>query len=51
VLALLEAPVFRVARMFLRLDPATRLLVINTEGATDPEGYRRVVEEYDSGLR
>ena len=40
-----------VQRSFLRLGPATRLLVINTEGATDPEGYRRVVEEYDSGLR
>lgn len=51
ILALLEAPVFRVARQFLRLGPATRLLVLNTEGATDPEGYRRVVEEYDSGLR
>ena len=51
VLALLEAPEFRVALEFLHLGPATRLLVINTEGATDPEGYRRVVEEDDSALR
>ncbi len=51
VLALLEAPCFRGALEFLRLGPATRLLVINTEGATDPEGYRRVVEADDSGLR
>jgi diaminopropionate ammonia-lyase len=51
VLALLEAPEFRVALGFLHLGPATRLLVINTEGATDPEGYRQVVEEDDSALR
>lgn len=51
VLALLEAPGFRFALEFLRLGPATRLLVLNTEGATDPDGYRRVVGEDDSGLR
>lgn len=51
VLALLEAPGLGSAREFLRLGPDTRLLVLNTEGATDPEGYRRVVEGDDSGLR
>jgi diaminopropionate ammonia-lyase len=50
LLALLEAPELRFALEFLRLGRATRLLVINTEGATDPEGYRRVVEADDSGL-
>jgi len=51
VLALLQAPELRGARDFLRLGPGTRLLVINSEGATDPAGYRRVVEGDDSGLR
>ncbi len=51
VLALLRAPGLRFALEFLRLGPATRLLVINTEGATDPDGYRRVVAGEDSGLR
>ncbi len=50
VLALHEAPELREAREFLGLGPSTRLLVINTEGATDPEGYRRVVGAADSGL-
>jgi diaminopropionate ammonia-lyase len=45
LLALLEAPELALARRFLRLDPATTVLVINTEGATDPEGYRRIVGE------
>jgi diaminopropionate ammonia-lyase len=51
VLALLEVPELRSARQFAHLGPATRLLVINTEGATDPDGYRRVVEGDDPGLR
>lgn len=28
----------------LRLTPDTRILLFNTEGATDPEGYARIVE-------
>jgi diaminopropionate ammonia-lyase len=43
LLALLEAPELAEARRFLRLGPDSRILVINTEGATDPEGYRRIV--------
>lgn len=50
ILALLEAPELREARDFLGLGPSTRLLVINSEGATDPDGYRRVVGAVDSGL-
>jgi diaminopropionate ammonia-lyase len=50
VLALLQAPELREARDFLGLGPSTRLLVINSEGATDPDGYRRVVGAADSGL-
>jgi len=45
LLALLEAPELAAARGFLHLGPASRVLLINTEGATDPEGYRRVVGE------
>ena len=45
LLALLEAPELQAARRFLRLGPTTRVLLINTEGATDPVGYRRVVGE------
>lgn len=43
VLALLDHPRLYAARNFLGLGPALRVLVINTEGATDPEGYARVV--------
>jgi diaminopropionate ammonia-lyase len=43
LLALLAEPEFRLAREFLELGPGRRVLVINTEGATDPAGYRRVV--------
>jgi diaminopropionate ammonia-lyase len=50
ILALLEAPELRLARDFLKLGPSTRLLVIASEGATDPDGYRRVVGDADSGL-
>jgi len=45
LLALLEAPELHAAREFLRLSAATRVLLINTEGATDPVGYRSVVGE------
>ncbi|HEV8600608.1 MAG TPA: diaminopropionate ammonia-lyase [Gemmatimonadales bacterium] len=43
LLAILAAPELAAARDFLRLGPASRVLLINTEGATDPAGYRRVV--------
>ena len=43
LLALLESPELSEAARFLALGPRTHVLVINTEGATDPEGYRRVV--------
>ncbi|MBL8215059.1 MAG: diaminopropionate ammonia-lyase [Bryobacterales bacterium] len=42
-LALWEAPEFAPAREQMGLTEQTPVLVINTEGATDPEGYRRVV--------
>jgi diaminopropionate ammonia-lyase len=45
LLALLEAPELRSAHGFLRLGPGTRVLLVITEGATDPVGYRRVVGE------
>lgn len=43
LLALLESPELSEAKRFLALGPHSDVLVINTEGATDPEGYRRVV--------
>jgi diaminopropionate ammonia-lyase len=43
LLALVEEPGLAPAKEFLGLGPATRVLVINTEGATDPEGYARIV--------
>jgi diaminopropionate ammonia-lyase len=43
LLALREAPEFAEAARFLGLESHPHVLVINTEGATDPEGYRRVV--------
>ncbi len=43
LLALLESPEGEEARRFLRLGPRSQVLLINTEGATDPAGYRRVV--------
>jgi diaminopropionate ammonia-lyase len=50
VLALLEVPSLAAASDHLGLGPSTRLLIIASEGATDPDGYRRVVGEDDSGL-
>lgn len=41
--ALERAPELAVAKEFLELGPDRRVLVINTEGDTDPAGYRRVV--------
>lgn len=43
LLAMLTAPELEAARTFLRPGAATRVLLLNTEGATDPAGYRRVV--------
>jgi diaminopropionate ammonia-lyase len=43
LLALLDAPELAEARHFLELGPTRHVLVVNTEGATDPEGYHRVV--------
>jgi diaminopropionate ammonia-lyase len=45
LLALLQAPELSPGREALALGPERRVLVINTEGATDPAGYRRVVGE------
>lgn len=43
LLALREAGELAEAARFLDLGSHTHVLAINTEGATDPEGYRRVV--------
>ncbi len=43
LLAVIEAPELLGARRFLELGPGTQVLVLNTEGATDPVGYRRVL--------
>lgn len=43
LLALLDEPRLAPARAFLGLGPASTVLVINTEGATDPAGYARIV--------
>jgi diaminopropionate ammonia-lyase len=44
LLALLQAPELAAARDFLKLGSHSRVLVINTEGATDPVGYRRIID-------
>jgi diaminopropionate ammonia-lyase len=49
LLALLQAPEFKAAREFLHLGGSTHVLVINTEGATDPAGYARVMERGAKG--
>ena len=43
LLALIGSAELGLARDFLRLTRRRRALVIVTEGATDPEGYRRVI--------
>ncbi len=45
LLALCREPALGQARDALALGPASRVLLVNTEGATDPEGYRRIVGE------
>ena len=43
LLAILTAPELATALDYLQPGPDTRVLLLNTEGATDPEGYRRIV--------
>jgi len=45
LLALCREPALRGARDRLRLGRRTAVLLINTEGATDPEGFRRITGE------
>ena len=45
LLALLNNHNLAPARQRLRINNQTRVLVINTEGDTDPEGFRRIIEE------
>jgi diaminopropionate ammonia-lyase len=45
LIALLTDAAFRTARDRLRLSGATTALVINTEGATDPEEFQRITGE------
>ena len=45
LLAVLHAPELQSAREFLGLGRRTRVLAVNTEGATDPEGYGRIVRQ------
>ncbi len=44
LLALLQADDLAPAREFLGLSPASRILLLNTEGATDPEGFARTIQ-------
>jgi len=44
LLALLRDPALGEARRTLALGPSSRVLVLNTEGDTDPEHYREVVD-------
>jgi diaminopropionate ammonia-lyase len=43
LLALMAVPELAGAREALGLGPSTTVLVVNTEGATDPESYHRIV--------
>ena len=43
LLGLLHLPALAEAARWLGLGPATRVMVVNTEGATDPAGYQRVM--------
>ncbi len=45
LIALMHAPEVEEARKKLGLGSASRVLVVNTEGDTDPENYNRIVEE------
>ena len=48
LIALLSDDAFRAARERLRLSGATTALAINTEGATDPEGFQRITKETEA---
>ncbi|MCK5125304.1 MAG: pyridoxal-phosphate dependent enzyme [candidate division Zixibacteria bacterium] len=43
LLALLRAPDLKDARDYLQINGSTRILVISTEGNTDPDSFRRIV--------
>jgi diaminopropionate ammonia-lyase len=43
LMAVLKAPELAEAREHLRLDSSARVLVVNTEGDTDPDGFRAIV--------
>ncbi len=51
LLALLGDPQLADARRYLDLGPSSRILVINTEGDTDPRHYRQVVGATAEGVR
>lgn len=51
LLALASDPELRRLRNRLEIGKSSRVLLINTEGATDPENYRRVVELDPSAVR
>jgi diaminopropionate ammonia-lyase len=54
LLALIESESGEEARRLLNVNEATRVLLFNCEGATDPEAYARIVrgeEDVPSGLR
>jgi diaminopropionate ammonia-lyase len=44
MIELLTTPGAAHARAALGITPAATLLLLNTEGATDPESYRRIIE-------
>jgi diaminopropionate ammonia-lyase len=48
MLALADEPSLQAARGELRLGPDTSVLLLCTEGATDPDAYRRLVGQRDS---
>jgi len=43
LLALCREPALAPARRELGLGPSARVLMVNSEGATDPASYRRIV--------
>ncbi len=43
LMTIMSDPAFKDAREFLKLDKDSRVLLINTEGDTDPEGFRVIV--------
>jgi diaminopropionate ammonia-lyase len=44
-MALVESPDWESHRKLLRIDQNTRILLVNTEGATDPEMFEKIVGE------